>query len=283
MDWRKNRVAIGAATFFLLLGLTLWSVNRRNKPPSGSLEVPSIELDEAAITALEITRPEDERVVLSKAGDRWRVTEPLDAQADQGNVKTALNRLRDLEIARIVADRPENYERLQVDDANAVHVVVRAGEDTLAELKVGKYANGMTMLRLGERKEVYGASGSLRYAFDRELKVWRNRRVVEVEPATVESIRFDSGNGAFSFERQEDGWKPIEGKKALGDFDPKTVTSLVSTVTRLIATDFAPEDTSPARAGLNEPKATVTTRVSVSCATMASFRRADLAAFSDNR
>ena len=33
-------------------------------------------------------------------------------------------------------------------------------------------------------------------------------------------------------------------------------------MTRLIATDFAPEDTSPARAGLNEPKATVTTRVS---------------------
>ena len=120
MDWRKNRISIGAVAFFVLLALTLWAVSNRNRQPSGSGEIPSLEVDKDAITALEITRPEDERIVLSSVDGAWRVTDPVDAAADQGNVESALNRLSDLRLTRIVASKPENYARLQVDDANAV-------------------------------------------------------------------------------------------------------------------------------------------------------------------
>ena len=44
----------------------------------------------------------------------------------------------------------------------------------------------------------------------------------------------------------------------MGDFDPKKVTGFVSTAARLTASDFAAEDISEARAGLTEPKASVT-------------------------
>lgn len=257
MDWRKNRVAIGAVAFFALLGVTLWAVSSRNRQPSSSAELPSIELDRDTITTLEIVRPQNERVVISKVGDDWRITDPLDAPADQTNVESALNRLADLKITRIVATQPESYARLHVDDANAVKVIVRGGEETLAEIIVGKYGGGVTMVRIDGHAEVFGASGSLRYAFDRELKSWRNRKVVSVETAEVQKIGFENDSGAFEFERTEDGWNAIRSKPALGDFDPKKVTGLVSTAARLIASDFAPEDISPARAGLTKPKATV--------------------------
>jgi hypothetical protein len=257
MEWRKNRVAIGAVAFFALLGVTLWAVSSRNREPSGSAELPSVELDKDAITTLEITRPQNERVVISKVGEAWRITDPLDAPADQSNIESALNRLADLRITRIVASQPESYARLQVDDANAVKVIVRAGEAKLAELLVGKYGGGVTMVRMDERAEVFGASGSLRYAFDRELKSWRNRKVVSFETAEVEKIRFENHRGTFEFERTEDGWNAVRSKPTLRDFDPKKVTGLVSTAARLTASDFASEDTSPARAGLSKPKATV--------------------------
>lgn len=261
MDLRKNRVAIGAVVFVLLLGLTLWAVNRRNRPAAGPVELPRIELDRDAITALEIRRPQGEPVVLSKVGEAWRVTEPLDAPADQSNAETAINRLAELRIARVVADRPENYQRLQVDDANAVQVTVKTGDEVLTELRVGKYANGMTMLRLADREEVFGATGSLRYAFDRELKAWRDRQVVAVDPAAVQSIRFESGAGVFQFDKRDTDWALVEGEEALGVLDPKKVSSLVSTAARLTASDFASEDTSSARAGLNEPSGKVTITV----------------------
>lgn len=258
MNWRKNRIAIGAAVFVALLGLTLWAVNRGNRQPAGASEVPAVEIDKGAITSLEVIRPGNETVVLSEVDGAWRVTEPLEAEADESNVDSALNRLADLQLVRVVATQPDNYARLQVDDANAVEVVVKSGDETLATLAIGKYADGMTMIRLDDRSEVFGASGSLRYAFDRDLKAWRNRRVVVEEASAVQSIRFESPNGTFAFERVEDGWTPTEGKEALGDLDPKKVTGLVSTAARLTASGFAAEDISQARAGLTEPKATVT-------------------------
>ena len=258
MQWRKNRIAIGGVAFFALLGLTLWAVSSRDDQPTGLRELPSIELDKEAITSLEIIRPENERVVLSNVDGAWRVTEPMDAAADKSNVESALNRLADLQVARVVATRPENYERLQVDEASAVLVVAKAGDDTLARLMIGKYGNGMTMLRIDDHTEVFGARGSLRYAFDRELKSWRDRMVVSVDAANVQTIRFESANGTFQFQREADGWKVLEGQDALGDFDPKQVTGRLSTAARLTASDFAPEDTSAARAGLTEPQATVT-------------------------
>ena len=258
MDWRKNRIAMGAVVFVALLGLTLWAVNRTDRQPTSASEVPSVEIDKDAITALEITGPGGERVVLSNAAGEWRLTEPLDAEADQGNVESALNRIADLELARVVATQPENYARLQVDEANAVGVVVKAGDETLATLAVGKYADGMTMIRLDDRVEVFGARGSLRYAFDRQIKAWRNRRVVTEESAAVQSIRFESANGTFQLERAGDTWTATEGQKALGDFDPKKVDGFVSTAARLTASDFAAEDISEARAGLTEPQGTVT-------------------------
>jgi len=258
VEWRKNRIAIGAMVFVVLLGLTAWAVNSRNRQPTSSGDIPKIELDKAAITALEITRPGSERVVLSKVDDAWRLVEPVDAAADQNNVESALNRLAELRISRVVATKPDNYARLQVDEESAVQVIVMAGDETISELMVGKYGNGMTMLRIDARSEVFGASGSLRYAFDRELKAWRDRKVVSVEASDVQSIGFKSPKGTFVFERDGDGWAAVEGGKALRDFDPKQVSGSLSTAARLIASDFAAEDISEARAGLTEPRALVT-------------------------
>jgi len=258
MEWRKNRIAIGAVVFFVLLGLTIWAVRGRDQQPSSSGEIPTIEIDKAAITTLEVTRSESERVVLSNVDGAWRVTDPVDAAADQNNVESALNRVTDLRITRVTATRPENYARLQVDDASAVRVIAKAGDTTLVELMVGKYGDGMTMVRIDDRIEVFGAAGSLRYAFDRELKAWRDRKIVSVDGADVLSIRYENAHGIFHFQREGEGWTAMEGQKALGDFDPKQVAGRLSTAARLTASDFAPEDTSAARAGLTEPKATVT-------------------------
>ena len=261
MEWRKNRIAIGALLFFVLLGLLAWAINARNRPTSRSDELPTIDIDETKVTRLEITRPGEEVVVLSRDGDVWRVIEPLAAEADRGNVESAMKRLGELRIRRIVATKVDNYARLQVDDENAVRVVVVAGEEPLADLRIGKYGNGMTMLRVDERSEVFGASGSLRYAFDRELRAWRDRRVVSVNADDVQQVRFASPNGVFAFERTENGWSALEGKKALGSFDANQVNGRLSTLARLIASDFAAEDVSEARAGLTEPSAKVSLRL----------------------
>jgi hypothetical protein len=82
--------------------------------------------------------------------------------------------------------------------------------------------------------------------------------VVAEESTDVQSIEFASPNGNFAFERTDKGWTATKGEAKLGEYDPKKVTGLVSTAARLIATGFAADDVSIARAGFNEPTGKVT-------------------------
>ncbi len=265
MQLRKNRVAIGAVVFVALLAATIWAVRTRDDASTDeAAELPSIEIDEETVTSLEITRPKgdgSEVVVLSKVDGEWRVSVPLEADADPNNVQSALNRLTEMTPKGVVATRPENYARLEVDDAKAVKVVVHSGEATPVQLRLGKYSNGVTMVRIGDRPEVFSVSGSVRFPFDRDLKTWRNRRVTDVQADTVQEIAFDSGNGSFRFRREQGFWVPAEKQRPIKNFDSKKVEGLVSTAARLTASDFAPSEVSAARAGLNEPDATITLRV----------------------
>lgn len=264
MQWRKNRVAIGAFALAALLATTLWAVRTRDDDRAETeTELPTLELDDGAVTSLEITRPEGdgtETVVLSKVGDHWLVTSPVEAEADQNNVQSALDRLGDMQPTGIAATRPENYPRLEVDDAQAVKVVPRSDDTPLVELRIGKYANGATMVRIDDRPEVFKVDGSVRYTFDRDLKSWRNRRVTEIDASDVREIEFDSNLGTFKFVREGDDWVQEARKRPIKDLDANKVQALVSTAARLTASGFAPSDVSAARAGLTEPDATVTVR-----------------------
>lgn len=271
MQWRKNRVAIGTVAFLALLGGTLWAVaTRDDSPVDEASELPSVELDRDAVTSIEIARPKGEGtdlVILSNVDGDWRVTSPLDAEADANNVESALNRLTEMSPTGVIATRPENYARLEVDDAQAIKVVVHAGEAAPVQFRIGKYSNGVTMVRIDDRAEVFGVRGSVRFPFDRDLAAWRNRKVTDLQVSDVQEIAFASDEGAFGFGRQDGSWVPAEGQKAIRDFDPKKVEGLVSTAARLIASGFAPSEVSSARAGFNEPDATITLRVARSAET----------------
>ena len=148
MQWRKNRLAIGAAVFLALLGLTVWATTTRDRVPQNS-ELPTVETAEDDVTSIEIHRPNEDGsdlVIVTKTDGDWRVTVPLEAEADSTSVQSALSRLDSLRVSGVAATRPENYARLEVDDAQAVRVVVHTAqsEDPLV-LRLGKFGGGMTI------------------------------------------------------------------------------------------------------------------------------------------
>lgn len=256
MEWRKNRLAVASVGFIVLLGITLWAVRGRDRSVE-SVAVPTVDLEKEAVTQIEVTRPNEDRVVLTKVDDEWRLTEPVEAEADNNAVESALKRLTDVKFTGIVATRPENHGRLEVDEAQAVHVVVKTGDEVAAELDVGKFTDGNTMVRVNGADEVLGLKGSARYVFDRALKSWRNRKVTNVPADDVQAIEFASKNGRFRFAREGDEWVPERGQRRIKEFDPKKVAGLVSTAARLTATDFAAPGTTVEQAGLASPSGEV--------------------------
>ncbi len=261
MDLRKNRLPIAIVLLALLGGGTVLALRNRDAggaPSSNaSAELPTVERD--AITAIEVTRPGAATVRLEKRGAEWQLTAPLESAVEQSTVNTALDKLASLELRGIAATRKANHGALEVDAERGIHVVAFGGDAELANLWVGAMRSANTMVRVDGEDAVLSVKGSIKYAFDKDLKEWRDRRIVEENAAHVRAVAFDFGEQHLRFERgANDDWVQAAGQPPIERFSASKVQSIVSALARLRAVDFAPAELDAAGAGLATPAATVT-------------------------
>lgn len=250
------------AALVVLLGLiaavvvTTRSRESASKVESPSATLPSIKKEE--ITQIEITKPQQAPVVLAKQGDKWRLTAPLETEPAQASIDSVLEKLSDLKVTGVAATRKENHAKLEVDDEHAIRVLAKAGDKQLADLRVGAAKSGGTMVRVSGEEPVLAVKGSIRYAFDKELKDWRKREITEFEAKQLAAISISSDKGSFKFEQNEDKWAQAKGEKPIDKFDADKVASLASTLANLRAADFADARDGDEVTGLNAPRAKVT-------------------------
>ncbi|MEM6959579.1 MAG: DUF4340 domain-containing protein [Myxococcota bacterium] len=257
---QNQRLVIAGVIFALLLGGAVYALNQREAADAGEAEttpeLPAIERE--AITRLTITRPESDPIVLEKSGEEWRVTAPVDAEADQSAVTTVLEKLGDLEVTGVAARREENHGRLEVDSAG-IRVEVAQGEGEPVVLIVGAYRDRNTMIRVDGQTEVLSVSGSIKYAFNKELKDWRNRRVFDgLQADRIREITFESENGRYAFARTGAGeWAQADGEEPIERFGASKVQSIVASIAGMRAVNFA-DNADASAAGFDAPTGTVT-------------------------
>ena len=306
MDWKKNRLMIGALVLAALAGAAVWAV--RSRTGDTPLAVRSggdfPDLARADIAALEVTRPGEggETIRLALRDGTWHVTSPLEAVADQSTISTVLDKLDDLEVAGIASSNPEFHERLEVDPAHGIHVIARnAGGEALADLWIGAFRSGNTMVRVEGQDRVVSIHDSIKFAFDKDLRDWRDRSVLDVEADDVREVEWAGPSGSFRFTRtmqaaqaapQVEGAEGAEAAPAaptLGDwqvaevsftaetpdggvpaaapsttienFQPSRVQAMVRDLARMRASDFAAVDVTADGASLGDAAAHVTLTV----------------------
>jgi hypothetical protein len=252
-----NRLLTAIVVLAGLLALTVWKFNARDseddRAPEVSVKLPK--LKKADIDELSFAVPDKPAVVLKRTDKTWNVVAPLKAAADQASVDGALAKLEELEVVGVAATKPDNYERLEVDDKKALHVVAKQAGKVLADLLVGTYRGGNTMVREQSGVNVATVKGSIRYAFDKEVKDWRDKVVVEANADDIKAITFENPKGTFRFVREGTEWKqaPLaKGEKALPNFDGGKVTSFVGTAASMRANDFAAAGMAADAAGVGD-------------------------------
>ncbi|MDB4987144.1 MAG: hypothetical protein JWN04_2322 [Myxococcaceae bacterium] len=237
-------------------------LTRRAHESQTGLEKPSQTLpavDKSAATQFELSRPGQPTIVAQKQGDKWSITAPLQAEASQEAVNGALDKLADLKVTGLAATRKENQARLGVDAAHALHVRVKAGEKQLLDLYVGEAKGASTIVREEGKDAALSVKGSIRYAFDKDLKEFRKREITDLDVTQVSALAISSKKGNFKFERgPADAWTQAKGEKPIAKFDPEQVQSLLSTATHLRAADFAAAGEPDAVTGLDAPSAKLT-------------------------
>ena len=243
---KKNRLLIAAAVLVLLL-VTLYATSREKKPQEFHSPFPKVKLED--VDGLEIGRPGDAaNTVLKKRGADWRVVEPIEAKADARIIQTALEKLRDLQVIDVASESKDSHTSLEVDEEHAVHVIARKGSTVLLDFWIGAFKSNFTMIRRPDDDRVYRATGSIKFNFDKALKDWRDRVVYDLDAEKFARVEFHSKNGNFLFNRGEGNWI-VDGPE-IPEFDFHKVSSIVTTLAKLRATDFADHVTT-AQAGLD--------------------------------
>ncbi|MDB4972756.1 MAG: hypothetical protein JWN48_1097 [Myxococcaceae bacterium] len=234
-------------------------VTQRAHESQTGLDKPSETLpavDKGAVTELSIEKPGQPAVVAVKQGDKWALSAPLQAEASQDAINGALDKLADLKVTGVAASRKENQARLEVDPAHALHVRAKGGDKLLLDLYIGVTKGASTIVRQEGKDAALSVKGSIRYAFDKELKDFRKREITELDVAQVSALQVSSPKGAFKFERgAADAWTQAKGEKPIAKLDPEQVQVLASTATHLRAADFAQPGEADAVTGLSSPSA----------------------------
>ena len=255
MNWKKNRLVLAVVALVVLGGAVFSTLRSNESAETAKDDVTLPKVDKDAVDALELVRPGKETVKLAKQGESWKMVAPVAADADESAVTTALDKLADLEVTGVAARRKANHGKLEVDDEKGVVVTAKKGDEVLASLVVGASRSAGTMVREKDKEAVVSVKGAIRYAFDKDVKLFRDRKILDEKEESVTALHIESEQGTFKFTKGED-WAQAEGEKAIEDFAASKVKGIASALARLRAADFAAADATPEQTGLATPTAT---------------------------
>ncbi|MCB9666771.1 MAG: DUF4340 domain-containing protein [Myxococcales bacterium] len=258
---KDSRLTIAAVVLAVLVGLTVWALTMRkgeldqDAKPEGSL--PHISADN--LDELEIERPGASSVIhLKKINGNWLITAPIAAEADTKAVEMAVEKLTDLSVTAIAATKSSSHQILEVDDKQAIRVVAKNKGKVLANLLIGASRGGNTMVRESGKAVVMAVSGSMKWSFNKDLKDWRNRKILEIKPEEISGVTYQSANGTFHLAQKSGSWTLEPPSKAVKRFSSSQASSMISSVASLNASDFADPSITEEQAGLaKKPVATV--------------------------
>jgi hypothetical protein len=222
-----------------------------------SADLPEIKVADD-LDKITITNAEKGDVVLEKKGDKWEVTKPVTAPANQANVKQLLENMKELKAKEVVSAAPseEQKKEFSFEKDKAVRVVAQKGADKKLDASFGKSGARGQMAMIDGKPGIYTVSGYSSYLYAREVKGWRETEIFKFDDANASQVSLTTKAGAFSFTKGEK-WAGSFKDKALADLDEEKVKDAVRAFKSLNAEDFG-DGKSPAETGLDNPEATVT-------------------------
>lgn len=196
-------------------------------------------------------------IELAKKGEDWRVTRPLDATANQPNVKSMLDNLKTLKVVELIDGGKASYEKFKVGDSQGLHAVFKKGDKVVLDARFGDNGGRGQMTRVAGKDGVYAVKGYSSYLYERDLKGWRDTALFKFEDTAATAVSVQNEHGAFEFKKDGDKWKGTFKGKDIERYDDTKVGDLLRAYKALNADGFAEKGKTAADLGLDKPAATL--------------------------
>ena len=260
---RKTLIAgLVFAGLILATVLLLRSPEKGSRPAEGGAR-PIAKLTADGFDTLEVTKGK-ENTVLKKEGDAYKIVKPMAYPADKDAAKLAFEALTKLDFANIVSDQKSRQGEFELGE-DGLRVTVKKGEAVVADLRVGKTTNQMTMVRVEGKDEVWSTSGFFKYQFDKDTTAWRDKSIISFDEKDAEKLQLTTKSGAkivLAKPAPRDAgpapeWQVVESSVKVEPFDKSVASGVASQLATWKANEFA-DDAKPAETGLDTPELTVT-------------------------
>ncbi|MCI0525669.1 MAG: DUF4340 domain-containing protein [Acidobacteria bacterium] len=212
------------------------------------------------ITGISLTRG-GQTVNLENQNNKWVITQPVSATADE----SALNSLvGDLVSARIEREFNAAGDELKSyglsEPAVKLEVKLKSGQTHRVELGAKDPIGASAYARIDGTPNVVLVSSGLLTNADKPLNDLRDRSVLGATQYELSSVRINNESGSFELEKKETEWNiksPVQGPA-----DDSQVSSLLGDLTGARAVEIVSENTDdPAKYGLDKSKVSITTRL----------------------
>jgi len=268
-----------AIALLAVLGGALFVTSKKEKEElaAHSLEGKRAELPEISFTEeqakeidkIVLTKPAEgdggspTEITLVKQGEDWKLTSPVEAPANQANVKSLLDNLKSLKVSELIDSGTGSYDKYKVSDDKALHAVFYKGDKTLLDIYFGESGGRGQMTRIAGKDGVFSVKGYSSYLYSRDVKGFRDLTIFKFEESAVTSATIENEHGTFTFTKDGENWTAkhkgpkAPAAKSIERFDDSKLKDMVRAYKGLNADGFAEKGKTAQDLGLDKPIATV--------------------------
>jgi hypothetical protein len=150
------------------------------------------------IAELSVKPATGDATVLRKADGQWKIVQPVESAADEGEVSGITSNLASLEIQRVVDEAPGDLKQYGLAQPRVDIGFKAAGETREHHLLVGEKtpAGGELYAKLPNEKKVFLISGYLDTSLNKSTFDLRDKSVMKFDRNKVDSVVLDPGDSS---------------------------------------------------------------------------------------
>ena len=267
------------STFILLLVLLglvgyIYFYEMKRPAPGDTAEQKQkvFSVETGAIDEVDVKAASGERTVLRKAGDAWRIAEPIAVKADDGEVTGIVTNLASLEIQRVVEENATDLAQFGLAAPRIEVGFKTAGQAGSSRLLLGdtNATGGEIYAKLPGSARVFLVSSFLESTFNKGTFDLRDKTVLAFDRAAVDALEIVTKDLRLAFAKTGEAWaltSPVAARADQGQVQG-AIGSLQTLAMKSIAAPEAAEK-DLAKYGLDKPELTATVGAGSTRATLA--------------
>ncbi len=217
-----------------------------------------LEIKKDDVAALELETAGQTIRVVPFSGEKWQLTAPMQARADEGTVSRILSNFEKLQYQDIADEQPKDLGPYDLKNPKTVIRIILKKANSTQTLMIGSKnpVNDVYYARVNNDPRVYTVAYTVGDAGSTTLLDLRDKKLTDFSSEKVETVDLNTSTLHLEFRREGGAWKmkkPVESPASDSD-----VTSLLSSLEVLRASEFVDQPGPDLSVyGLDKPDAVV--------------------------